>query len=182
MMMPMVCFFMVEIQLSGLSLQISQSGFVRALGVCAVRERGRVAPGSGERAIEFLPPVGDIPGRAVAIDHAKGGIPDVGQLVKHTRRNVNRLAGGHRPSFFAKAHLTRAFDDKVNFFLFLIMPWNLPAPGIKGDIAHAEVFALDGCHSSDEVLGASARGIAAPFDLCEVGDGHDLGVRQLKNR
>jgi hypothetical protein len=36
----------------------------------------------GQRAIEFLAPVSDIAGRAVAIHHAKWGFSDVGELMK----------------------------------------------------------------------------------------------------
>ncbi len=67
----------------------------------------------------------------------------------------------------AEAHFAGAFDDGANFPLFLIAPRHLTALGVECDIAHAEIFRLDGDPAPGEVLGA-----AAAFDLSQTGDGH----------
>ena len=116
--------------------------------------------------------MGDITGGAVAIEHAERGRADIGELVEDAGRDVNHLPRGHGLALLAEAHFAGAFDDEVNFFLFLIVPRHLAALGVERDIAHAEIFRLDGGDAPGEVLCAAARRVAAAFDLSEIGDCH----------
>ena len=116
--------------------------------------------------------MGDITGRAIAIDHAERGLADVGELVEDAGRDVNHLPRGQGLALRAEAHFASAFDDEVNFLLFLIVPRHLAALGLERDIAHAEILRLDGGDTPGEVLRAAARWVAAAFDLSEIGDGH----------
>jgi hypothetical protein len=153
-----------------------------ALGLSARGKGGGAIAGAGECAIQFLAPVGDVAGGAVAIEHAEGPGADVGELVKDAGRDVDGLAGGEGLSFVAEAHFAGALDDEVDFFLFLVVPGNLAAGGVEGDVADAETPGLDGGEATDEVLGAAARRVAAAFDLVEVGNDHacDLARRGLE--
>ena len=111
-----------------MSLMKVDSGyrFFRALRPRAVGSGGASTP-AGQRAVQFLPPVGHVARRAVAVEHPQRRVADVGQLVKHPRRDVGGLAGRETSALFAQAHLARAFDDEVDFFLLLVVPRHLAA-------------------------------------------------------
>src|SRR5437868_11904517 len=103
--------------LVGVNLRLRLFG---ALRLRSGGQRGHVDARLGQRAVEFLPPVRDIAGRAVAVEHAQGGRADVGQLMEDGRRDENRLPGGERHALLAEAHFTRSLDDEVDLFLFLV--------------------------------------------------------------
>ena len=165
MMMPTLCFFIIG--MVGILF-----GFESALRLSAGGKRGDIDTSLGQGALEFLPPVGDITGGTVAIEHAERGLADVGELVEDAGRDVNHLPRDQGLALRAKAHFANAFDDEVNFLLFLIVPRHLAALGLERDIAHAEIFRLDGSNAPGEVLRAAACRVAAAFDLSEIGDGH----------
>lgn len=135
--------------------------------------------GAGEGAGEFLSPVGDVAGGPVAVEHAEGGVAEVGELVEDTGRDVNGLAGGEGLAFLTEAHFAGAFEDEVNLLLLLVVPRDLAAARVEGDVAEAEVLALDGGGAPDDVLGAASGGITPAFDLGEVGEDHGQVGRVL---
>src|ERR1019366_8669901 len=100
----------------------SGSGFLGAL---------RVGSGARERAVEFLPPVGHVAGRPVAVEHAQRRVADVGQLVKDPVRNVDGLPGMQHRALLAQAHFSGSFDDEVDLFLLLVVPRHLPPVGLQ---------------------------------------------------
>src|SRR5438034_625634 len=100
--------------------------------------------------------MGDVSGGAVAVNHAAGRVAGVRELVEDAVRDVNGLAGGYGLAFFAEAHLGGTFDDEVDLFLLLVVPGDLAAIGLEGDVAHAEAGGLDGAGSADQVLSAAA--------------------------
>jgi hypothetical protein len=85
--------------------------------------------------------------------------------MKDTWRNVNNLAARHCLTLRSETHLALPFDDEVNLLLFLVMPRNLPALRVQGDVTHAEVLALNGRNSADEVLRATPRGITSALNF-----------------
>ena len=46
---------------------------------------------AGKIARQFLPPMGNVARGAVNVDHLKGFVPEVGQLMKEAGRDVHRL-------------------------------------------------------------------------------------------
>jgi hypothetical protein len=94
--------------------------------------------------------------------------------MKNARRNVNRLSGSDDSALFAQTHFAGAFDDKVNFFLLLIVPGHLSAIRLKGNIAHRKTGGLDRARAADKILRAPAGGIGPARDFGEVCDDHDL--------
>src|ERR1035441_3311653 len=98
MMMPTV--WMVD------SLMEVGSSF-RLFGTLRVRSGGQrrdIDTGARQRAVEFLAPVGHVAGGSVAVEHAKWGVADVGQLVEHLVRDVDGLPGVQRHALLAEAH------------------------------------------------------------------------------
>src|ERR1017187_2906003 len=93
-------------------------------------QRGRLDPGPGQGAVQFLAPVGYVAGRSIAINHPHGGVPSVSQLVEHAVRNIDGLTGAHGGPFFAQAHLARALHDEVDLFLVLVVPRHLSPVGL----------------------------------------------------
>jgi hypothetical protein len=79
--------------------------------------------------------MGYVAGWAVAVDHSQGRIADVGELVEHAGRDVNGLTSRDHLPLVAQAYFARAFQDKIYFFLLLIMPGYLSAVGIEQDVA-----------------------------------------------
>ena len=112
---------------------------------CApVGQRRHFDAGARQRAVEFLPPVGHIAGRTVAVDHAHRSVAGVGQLVEDAWRNVDGLPGLHGDALLAQAHLARALDDEIDLFLLLVVPRHLAAVRLQRDVAHREVVAWMG--------------------------------------
>lgn len=80
--------------------------------------------------------MGDIAGRAVAVDQAQRHLPEVGHLVKHTRRDRDRLSRNQHCPLRAQAHLAGAFEHQVDLFLLLVVPRHLTAVGLEGHVSH----------------------------------------------
>jgi hypothetical protein len=95
------------------------------------------------------------------------------QLVEHTSGYVHRLSCGQYLALFAKAHFCRPIDNEVNFFLFLIVPWDLAPLRLKRHIPHAEHLRLDRRSPAYEVLRPSPRRVVAPFYLTQISNNHD---------
>ena len=57
-------------------------GFSVHCGCAPSGSGGRFDAGARQRAVQFLPPVRHVAGRAVAVDHAHRRVADVGQLVE----------------------------------------------------------------------------------------------------
>src|ERR1035437_1831356 len=150
-------------------------GFLGALRAGSGGKRRDIDAGAGERAVEFLAPVGHVAGGSVAVEHAQRGIADVGQLVEDLVRDVDGLPGVEVHAFFAEAHFAGAFDDEVDFFLLLVVPRHLPSVGLQGDVADGKIRGLDGARAPDQVLRAAPRGISASCNLSKIGNGHDVG-------
>jgi len=72
-----------------------------------------------------------------------------------------------------QAHLARAFDNKVNLLLLLIVPWHLTAVRIQRHISQAEVLRLYGRCASDDVLCAAFCRISAALYVCEIRYDHE---------
>ena len=47
-------------------------------------------------------------------------------------------------AFSAETHFAGAFEDKIDFFLLLVVPGHLAALGLEHDVADGEVLGLDG--------------------------------------
>jgi hypothetical protein len=90
-------------------------------------------------AIEFLTPVSDISGGAIAINHAHGSGAGVGELMENAVWNINGLAGFHCAPLLAKTHFAAAFDDEIDLFLILVVPRDLAAVGFQSYITQTEV-------------------------------------------
>src|ERR1035437_6281150 len=150
-------------------------GLFGALRAGSGGEPGNIDAGAGERAVEFLAPVGNVAGGSIAVEHAQRAVADVGQLVEDQVRDVDGLPGVEGHAFFAEAHFAGAFDDEVNFFLLLVVPRHLPPVGLQGDVADGKIGGLDGAHAPDQVLSAAPRGISASCNLSKIGNGHDGG-------
>lgn len=97
--------------------------------------------------------------------------------MEYSGRDIHHLPGRQRLAFFAKAHFAVSLDDEVNFFLLLVMPWNLPTIRIERDEPHCEVRWLNRCEPASEVLRAASGGVSTPLHFAEVGDDH----KQAKN-
>src|SRR5579871_935964 len=102
--------------------------------------------------------------------------------MKDAMRNVDCLAGGHRPAFLAETHLARAFDDEVDLFLVLIMPGDLSAVGLERHMPHRKIGCLDGTRAPNQVLCAPARGIGAARCFGKVSDDHVFAFGLPENR
>ena len=122
-------------------------------------------PALGRVPVEFLPPVGHVARRAVAVEHAQRRVADIGQLMEDLVRDVHRLPGVHDGALLAEAHFARALDDEIDLLLVLIVPGHLAAVGFQGDVAHGKMSGLDGAHAPDQVLRAPPRGIRPACDL-----------------
>ena len=146
--------------------------FFGALRACSGRKRRNVDAGDRERAAEFLFPMGHVARRAVAVEHSQGRIADVGELVEDAGRNVNGLSGRDHLPLVAQAHLARAFQNKIHFFLLLIVPRHLSAVRIEQDVADGEMRGLNGRGAAHHILRAASRRITTAFNLAQVGDNH----------
>src|ERR1035437_8730755 len=153
----------------------SRSRFLGALRAGSGGEPGNIDAGAGERAVEFLAPVGHVAGGSVAVEHAQRGIADVGQLVEDLVRDVDGLPGVEGHAFFAEAHFAGAFYDEVDFFLLLVVPRHLPSVGLQCEVADGKIGGLDGARAPEQVLRAAPRGISASCNLSKIGNGHDGG-------
>src|SRR5687767_7987895 len=91
-----------------------------ALRMGAGRQGRNIHSGPREGTFEFLPPMRDVPGGAVAVDHAHRNRPSIGELMKNSRRNIHCLPGFDRDALLAQAHFTVSLDDKINLFLLLV--------------------------------------------------------------
>src|SRR4051812_42736787 len=89
-------------------------------GTCG--KRRHINTSARQSAVEFLPPMCDIARGSVAVQHAAWSIADIGQLMEHSGRDVDGLAGVHHLSLFAETHLRGAFDDEIDFLLHLVVP------------------------------------------------------------
>ena len=154
--------------------------FLRALRVRACGQRRRFDAGARQRAVEFLPPVGHVARRAVAVDHAQRRVAGIGQLMKDLRRDVDGLPGRHVDALFAQAHLARAFDDEVDLLLLLVVPRHLAAVRLERDVAHREIGGLNGARAADQVLRAPARRIRSPGNLRKIGNDHGSFLQKVK--
>ena len=94
---------------------------LRAFG----QRRNRTLARFGQRAVELLAPVRDITTGAIHINHVHRFVASVGQLVEHRRRHENRLTCFDRAALGTDANLTFALNDKINFFLLLVVPRHL---------------------------------------------------------
>src|SRR5580700_5263506 len=108
----------------------------------------------------------------VTINHPQRRLANVGELMKNARRNIDSLAGSEPHPLLATAHFAGAFDDKVDFFLLLIMPGNLSAMRFEGDVAHRKISSLNRARPADKILRAPSCRISAAGDLREVCDDH----------
>ena len=104
----------------------------------------------------------------------QGRVADVGQLVEDAAGDVDGLSGGQSHALVTEAHLTVAFDDEVDFFLFLIVPGDLSSVGFERDIAGGKRGRLDRTGTAHEVLGPAPRGVDSARDLGEIGDDHEF--------
>src|SRR5579871_173496 len=125
-----------------------------------------------ERSIQLLPPMCDVTGGSIAIDHAQRSGADIGELMKDSRRNVYGLASRERGPFVAQAHFALAFQYEVDFFLLLVVPRDLAAVRFERYVAERKCRRLDGAGASDYILRAAPRGIRSSGDLCKIRDGH----------
>jgi len=138
----------------------------------ALRQGGCFDSRSRQRSGQLLPPVGDISGRSINVDHPARMIGNVGELVKDARRDVGRLAGLEDAALFSQAHLGGAFENPIHLFLFLIVPGDLPTVGLESHVPNGEVDTLDRAQTADYILGTAASGICAAADLLEIEDDH----------
>ena len=62
--------------------------------IAAMRRRAAAAhrAGDGQRAAQFLFPMGDLARRTVAVEQPQRRVADVGELMEHSRRNIGRLS------------------------------------------------------------------------------------------
>ena len=121
--------------------------------------------GAREGAVELLSPVGDVAGRAVAVDHLEGLFADIGELVEDAGGNVDGLPAGDRLALLAEAHFAGAAENIVDFLLLLIVPGDLAAARIEGDVAEGEIGGLDRGDAANQVLSAATGGVAAAGEL-----------------
>ncbi len=163
----------VDGRLSLMVMFVQAFGFSVHCGCAPGGQRRGIDAGLGQRAVQFLPPVGHVAGRSVAVKHAQRRVADVGQLVEHAGRDVDGLAGVVSVVRSSPRHIfAGAFDDEVDLFLLLVVPRHLAAVGLQGDVAHGEIGGLDGACAADQVLGPAPGGIGAAGDLVQVGDDH----------
>src|SRR3569833_392144 len=157
-MRPVTPFMMMPTEWKCLSLMyVSISGVVWLVGALRAgsgRKRGRLDTGPRQGSSQFLLPVSHIAGRPIAINHAHRSRAGVGELMKDMRWDVDGLARLNGHALFAEAHLAGAFNDEVDLFLVLVVPWHLPAVRRERDVAHGEVGSLDATRSADEIQSA----------------------------
>ena len=161
-------------------VEFEGSGFFCALGLGAGRKGRNIDACFRKGAFQFLFPVRDIAGRTIDVDHSHGLVSGIGQLVKNFGGNEDRLACSDSFAFFAETHFPFAFDDEVNFFLFLIVPRDLATFGLEGDVAHGKVFGLHGRESPHEVLGSTASWIGAALNFAEIGNRHSFSPKKVR--
>jgi len=134
----------------------------------AWREGRSSGTGAGERAVKLLSPMRHISSGCVAIEHAHSGVTYVGDLMKDPWRDIDRLAAGDNLSFLSKAHFRPPLQNKIDLFLLLIMPRDLPAAGFQRDMTHGKMPGLDGGSAADKVLSPPAGGIPASINNAQV--------------
>ena len=101
----------------------------------------------------------------------------IGELVKHARRNVDRLAGVDRHAFLAEAHFAGALHDEVDLLLLLVVPGHLAAIGLERDVPEGKVGGLDGAGAAHQVLRAAPRRVRAAGNGGKIGDDHGFRKR-----
>jgi hypothetical protein len=111
-----------------------------------------------------------ISGRTVAVNHSHGRISSVRQLMKNARRNKNGLAGFYGALLVSEAHLARAFDDEIDFFLLLVVPGHLAAARFERYVTQRKVLRLDRARAANQILRSPPRRIGAPRDLVQIGN------------
>src|SRR5687768_12725351 len=112
-------------------------GLFRALRCRTGRQRRRRTDARRrQRAIEFLPPMRDVPARTVDIHHVQWRVARVGQLMKDRWRQKNGLSRRDLLSLGTDTDFAASFQHHVNFLLLLIVPGHLPAIRFEHHIAH----------------------------------------------
>ncbi len=101
-------------------------------GVCVLRsgtcgERRGLSTRSRQSAFEFLPPMRNIPGRPVTINHDHRPGACIRELMENFWRYIDSLSCSNFGPFLSEAHLTATFEDQINLFLLLVMPRHLSA-------------------------------------------------------
>lgn len=74
----------------------------------------------------------------IAVNHSKGSGANIRELMKHVRGNVNRLTRVDDLPLASKTHLALTLQNKVDFFLILVVPWYLAAIGIQANVTEGE--------------------------------------------
>src|SRR5262245_45616049 len=108
---------------------------VGALRTGSRRERRGLDASFGQCTVQLLPPVGDVTGGSVAVEHAQRCVPDVGQLVKDLVRDIDGLARVEGHALLAETHFAGAFDDEVDLLLFLVVPRHLAPVGLQRNVS-----------------------------------------------
>ena len=125
-------------------------------------QRGNIDSRFRKSASKLLTPMGNVTGGSIAVKHSAFAIRKIGELVKHLPRDVNGLSRADSKSFPTETHFGLAFENKVNFFLLLVVPRHLPAVWLERDVAHGELRGLDRARAAHKILClASSRILAA---------------------
>jgi len=109
--------------------------------------------------------MGDIARRAVAINHPHGRRTGIRELVKDSGRDIHSLPALYGRSLLSQTHLAAALDDKINLFLFLVVPGYLPAIRFQRDMSEREMSGLNRTRSANQVLRAPAGRIGTARNL-----------------
>lgn len=136
------------------------------------RKRWNFDASSGQRAFQFLAPMCHISGGPITINHSQRGRADISELVKYFWRDIDRLSRTDRDSLVTEAHLTFAFEDKVDLFLVLIVPGHLSTIRIESHVTHREIGRLDWAGPTHQILRTPTCRIAPSGDFCEIRDNH----------
>ena len=152
--------------------------FLSALRLCAFgQRRNRALARFGQRAVKLLAPVRDISTGAIHINHVHRFIAGVRELVKQRRRHEYRLTCFDRAALRTDANLTFTLDNKINFLLFLVVPWHLAAPRLEYGIAHGKTFGGNRlAELADEAAAPTTRRKSTSRKLGEISNNHSADV------
>ena len=162
-----VCVLFVRSWMSRLGFRFLGALRPRALG----QRRGhRRRP--GQRAVQFLPPVGHIARRTVDSRSCAAASP---MLVNWWKTSVGMYTAWPvvRRMRSSPRHISPvAFDDEVDLFLLLVVPRHLAAVRLQRDMAHGEVGGLDGAHAATRFCVRRRAGYVRPAICMKIGNDH----------
>ena len=100
--------------------------------------------------------------------------------MEHARWNIHRLTDSERRLLIAQAHLTLAFQDKVNLFLILVVPRHLSTVWLKRHVTQRKGRCLNWAGAAHYILSASPGRISSSSDSCKIGDDHDQSTGPMR--